>query len=110
MENTQVKKKVWRSRAEIEELLGAFERSGMTQQAFCLQNGLSASTFSNWRRKASSVDDSPGVLRPVRMSGVPATSGVSVRLTDGTEVFFPGGCSCDEIGTVVATLSRGARC
>jgi transposase-like protein len=109
MENTQVKKR-WRTRAEIEQLLAAFERSGMTQQAFCLQNGLSASTFSNWRRKASSFDGSPGVLRPVRVSGVPVMSGVAVRLADGTEVFFPGGCSCDEIAAVVVTLNRSALC
>jgi len=47
---------VRRTRAQIDQLLEAFARSGLTQQAFCQQNGLSAATFSNWRRKAVAAD------------------------------------------------------
>lgn len=56
MESPQRKvKRVRRSRAEINRLLEAFERSGTTQQAFCRGHGLSVATFSYWRRKATSA-------------------------------------------------------
>jgi len=52
-ETTKVKH-VRRSRSEIKELLESFARvSGLTQQAFCRENGVSVATFLNWRRKSS---------------------------------------------------------
>jgi len=42
MENaTSNTQRVRRSRAEIDEILAAFERSGLTQQAFCRKKGRS---------------------------------------------------------------------
>lgn len=107
MENaTSKKKRVRRSRAEIEEMLAAYERSGLTQQAFCREKGLSVATFSSWRRKAGAG----GVLRPVRLAGTSASPSIAVRFPDGLEVFFPAGSGPEEIAQVVASLKVSERC
>lgn len=124
MESPQRKvKRVRRSRAEINRLLEAFERSGTTQQAFCREHGLSVATFSYWRRKATSARATAGgtasavpaagpdaLLRPVRVSEAAAAQGVVVRLADATEVFFPAGVAPTDIAAVVGALQQGARC
>ena len=123
MESPQRKvKRLRRSRAEINRLLEAFERSGTTQQAFCREHGLSVATFSYWRRKATSAraaDDAASavpaagpdaLLRPVRVSEAAAAQGVVVRLADATEVFFPAGVAPTDIAAVVGALQQGARC
>lgn len=42
--------KIRRSPAEWRELLSSYERSGLSQQAFCDRHGLALSTFCKWRR------------------------------------------------------------
>jgi transposase-like protein len=113
MENTTNQtKRVRRSRAEIDGILAAFECSGLTQQAFCRENGLSVATFSNWRRKAATGGgkEGAGVLRPVRLAEAGAAPAIAVRLPDGVEVFFPAGSGPDEIAATVAKLNASARC
>ena len=109
MENATSKtKRVRRSRAEVDEILAAFERSGLTQQEFCRESGLSVATFSNWRRKAA-AGDGPA-LRPVRLAEAPEGPPIAVRFPGGLEVFFPGASGPDEIAAVVASLSAFERC
>ena len=40
-----------RTREEIEELIGEYRKSGLTQRAFAEQRGLRYSTFTGWLRK-----------------------------------------------------------
>jgi len=109
-EPSKVKQKR-RSREEIEEHLEAFKRSGLTQQAFCRERGLSVGTFSNWRRKAEAAGAvSEGLFRPVRLNAPEGSCGLVVRLPDGTEVFFPQ-CACArDIASVVFALRGVASC
>lgn len=39
-------------------LVDQFQKSGLTQTGFCLQNGLALSTFQYWRRKAAVISPS----------------------------------------------------
>lgn len=103
-------KRVRRSRAEIEELLLAFERSGATQQEFCRDQGLSVATFSSWRRKASRAGSAAGRLRPVHIMGGGGSDGVTVRFPEGLEVIFPEGSSAREIAAVVGSLNSLRPC
>jgi len=104
-------KQTRRSREEIEEHLEAFKRSGLKQQAFCRERGLSVATFSNWRRKADAAGQKPERLfRPVKLKELPAANGPVVRLVDGTELFFPQSASGDDIATVVFALKRFGSC
>jgi len=109
MENaTSNTQRVRRSRVEIEEILEAFERSGLTQQAFCREKELSVATFSNWRRKAAAGDGA--ALRPVRLTEASTGPAIAVRFPDGLEVFFPSGSGPEEIAAVVASLNAFERC
>lgn len=109
-ETSKVKQKR-RSREEIEEHLKAFKRSGLTQQAFCRERGLSVATFSNWRRKAEATEDvSEASFRPVRLHVSHASSGPVVRLPDGTELFFPQSACARDIASVVFALRGVGSC
>jgi len=108
--NTEKTKRVRRSRAEIEELLLAFEQSGVTQQEFCRDQGLSVATFSSWRRKASHAGDAAGGLRQVHIMGSGGSDGVTVRFPEGLEVIFPEGSSAREIAAVVGSLNSLRPC
>jgi len=112
MENVTSKpKQVRRSRAEVNELLAAFERSGSTQQAFCREHGLSVATFSNWRRKAQAAGaTTKPTLRPVRLADAQAAGGPSVRLPDGVELFFPAESSAADIAGLVKALKTTGPC
>jgi len=51
MDKTDRPRRVYRSRAQIAELVTAFETSGQTQQQYCHEHGLRPATFSTWLRK-----------------------------------------------------------
>jgi len=108
--NTEKTKRVRRSRAEIEELLLAFEQSGDTQQGFCRDRGLSVATFSSWRRKAAGAGGAAGGLRRVHITGGGGSCGVTIRFPEGLEVFFPEGSSAREIAAVVGSLDSLRPC
>ena len=108
-ETTKVKH-MRRSRSEIKELLESFARSGLTQQAFCRENGVSVATFSNWRRKASAGIAAPGtVLRPVRVTES-SGDGPTVRLPDGFEIILPAGSTVTDTAALIGALRAIGRC
>ena len=47
------KKRVRRSAAEWEQILGRQEASGLSQSAFCRQENISAASFAHWRARRS---------------------------------------------------------
>jgi len=102
--------RVRRSRAEIDELLAAFRRSGKTQQAFCHDQGLSVATFSNWRRKAEASGCSSPALRPVRLLESSQWASVTVRFPEGLEVSFSPGADAGQVASVAAALKSGLQC
>ena len=62
------------SRSEWERILGAYEASGLSQAGYCRREGLSLSSFRNWRnRLGSGPCASPGgfieVLGPAPETG-----------------------------------------
>ena len=103
-------KHVRRSRAEIDNLLESFAGSGLTQQAFCRENGISVATFSNWRRKAAARDAKSGtVLRPVRVRQT-SGDGPTVRLPGGVEVVLPVDSPAEEIAGLIGALREIGSC
>lgn len=102
-------KRTRRSRAEIDELLEAFERSGQTRKAFCRERGLSVATFSSWRRRRAAERGGEGTLRPVRVAG-PAAGGPVVRTPGGVEVTLPAGTAAAEIAALVNGIEGGGSC
>lgn len=110
MEQETKVKHVRRSRSEIKELLESFARSGLTQQAFCRENGVSVATFSNWRRKAAAGIAAPEtVLRPVRVTES-CGDGPTVRLPDGFEIILPVGSAARDLAALIEALRAIKRC
>ena len=70
----QLKVRKARSRSEWERILGAYEASGLSQAGYCRREGLSLSSFRNWRnRLGGGPCSAPGgfieVLGPAPESG-----------------------------------------
>lgn len=97
------------TREQIEEILEAYEVSGVSQKKFCEDRRLSLATFGNWRRKhlkASRVEHGGSGFCEVRLKeGHPGESTV-IRLCDGTEVFLAGGLSPVRVAEYVGALRR----
>lgn len=59
MENiSSVKRRLFRSKSEILELLGQQQQSGLNIQAFCNLHSIPSGSFHNWKKKFSSGDAS----------------------------------------------------
>ena len=93
--------------ARREELVGAWQRSGLTQAEFARREGVRYPTFASWVQQARAANGArkPAVPK-VRFAEVqlPAKLGVpalEVRLADGTVVC---GASAAEVAAVVRAL------
>ncbi|MDF1615672.1 IS66 family insertion sequence element accessory protein TnpA [Desulfurivibrio dismutans] len=85
--------------------LSAWERSGLTQTAYCREYGLSRHAFGWWRRK---FRDRPAAELPVLVQ-VPTVAGPKVTVGDfsGLRLLLPRGLGLEiNRGFDVATLSR----
>ena len=77
MRSPRKKQRTYRTAAEIERLVDAYHRSGLTQQAFARRRGLAPATLSDWLRrgrrgkKKRSEPSVPAVV-PVRVVDAPA--------------------------------------
>ena len=81
--------RVRRTRAEWQAIMKRFKKSGLTVAAFCAQEEISASAFSDWKRKLSVK----GVKKPRFVELTPSTPPLSASLpTRGEfELSLPGG-------------------
>ena len=59
--------RVWRSAKQRQELIRAYEGSGLSKAAFCRQRGISVTTFYGWLKKRPA---SPTQFAEVEMAGV----------------------------------------
>jgi hypothetical protein len=116
-EQTQaVKIKRRRSRAEIEQLVGEYEASGLGRMAFCQQRGLSLSTLSRYRRRqeqpAGEAAEGKRWLA-VEVSGSAAVasseraSGLAVVFAGGRRIEVGRGFDGDTLKRLLAVVERG---
>lgn len=95
--------------ARREELVAAWQQSGLTQAAFARREGVRYTTFASWAQQARQTGERTAARAPkVRFAEVqlPAAEGaptVEVRLADGTLVR---GASVREVLAVVRALRR----
>ena len=116
-EQTQaVKIKRRRSRAEVEQLVGEYEASGLGRTAFCQQRGLSLSTLSRYRkRQQQTAGEGPEGERwlAVEVSGSAAvasderSSGLAVVLSGGRRIEVGRGFDGDTLRRLLAVVERG---
>ena len=69
--------------------LDAWQRSGLTQVAYCLEHGGSVKTFNRWRGKELAAGKSPALtLVPVSVGVAPGT--VQLHSPGGWRIELPG--------------------
>jgi transposase-like protein len=78
-----------RSVAERRQVLERYERSGLSQKAFCQHHGVALSTLQYWRRRAPDADQEP----TPSFVEVPQVSGMARGLSGEAAVLIelPGG-------------------
>lgn len=62
------KRRFFRSKAMILELLEQQQQSGLSIQAFCAQHSIPAGSFHNWKRKYGSGNGGASAFTPVQIS------------------------------------------
>jgi transposase-like protein len=98
--------------AQRGEALARFATSGLTQAEFCRRAGLSAATFSSWRRKTARGQNSanPAVGGFARVQVAPASpmtttnAAIVVQVDDGLRVTVPVGTDAVWLGQVLSGL------
>jgi len=68
--------------------IAGWERSGLTQVAYCTQQGLRAKTFSRWRNKELARAEPAGKVAPVTLVPISVTARTSPDLV---RLHSPGG-------------------
>lgn len=93
-----------RSVTEKRQLLARYERSGLSQKAFCQRHGVALSTLQCWRRRARDTDQEP----TPSFVEIPQVTGIARALSVEAAVFIelPGGVRLEVlVGTDAQWLS-----
>jgi transposase-like protein len=103
--------RVFRGRARIQQLLEAYDASGLSQKEFCRQHGVCLSTFTYWlKTRRKDATGAPKGFRPVRVVPGAVTQGTVVRLPCGIEVVLPAGSSARDVAQLITLLRPEASC
>ena len=101
-----------RSVTERRRLLARYERSGLSQKAFCLRHGVALSTLQYWRRRARDTDQEPTPTF-VEISQVTGTAGVRsveaavfIELPGGVRLEVPAGTDAQWLSGLVRSMGR----
>ena len=101
-----------RSLTERRQLLARYERSGLSQKAFCLRHGVALSTLQYWRRCARDTDQQPtpsfvevpqvtGIAR-----GLSVEAAVFIELPGGVRLEVPAGTDAQWLSGLVRAMGR----
>jgi len=104
-----------RSRAEAEQLVREYEASGLNQEAFCRQQGLSLATLARYRkRQRQAAGEAAGagrwlaveVSRPGPVASNGAASGLAVVLACGRRIEIGRGFDAPTLVQLLELLER----
>lgn len=101
-----------RSRAEAEELVGAYEASGLSRREFCKQNGLSLNTLNRYcGRRRARTEPASGNWIEVEVSGTAAGtasngSGLALHLGDNRRIEVRRGFDAGTLEQLLRVLER----
>lgn len=99
-----------RGAAERRQLLDRYERSGLTQKAFCLRHGVALSTLQYWRRRARDADQepAPSFVEVPQVSGMgrglSVTAAVLIELPGGARLEVPAGTDAQWLSGVIRAM------
>ena len=88
---------------EWQEVIRGHEQSGLTIRAYCEEQGISAASFYQWRRR---LEGEGGVMKfalidPVKDQG---SGEIELRLTSGETLVIPIGADVDTLRMVLSVL------
>lgn len=102
----------------MEEVVRRYRRSGLTQEAFALQEGMSVWTLRNWCRRVGSsravsqktTPELVEVRKPLASAGPERSRSRDYRIEwpDGTALVVPAGFELGEVGPLIEMLRRGS--
>jgi transposase len=98
--------------AERRQLLDRYERSGLSQKAFCLRHAIALSTLQYWRRRARDTDQAPtpSFVEIPQVTGMArALSGeaaVIIELPGGVRLEVPAGTDAQWLSGLVRAMGR----
>ena len=101
-----------RSLTERRQLLDRYERSGLSQKAFCQRYGVALSTLQYWRRRARDTDQEPTpsfveVPQVTGMArGLPVEAAVFIELPGGVRLEVPAGTDAQWLSGLVRSMGR----
>lgn len=98
-----------RSRAEAEQLVDAFEASGLRRRDFCEQHGVAVGTLDVWRkrrRQERSDVASSGRLVAVEIAGMPTSGKLAVVLPRGRRIDVSEGFDAGTLERLLGVLER----
>ena len=102
-----------RSLTERRQLLARYERSGLSQKAFCLRHGVALSTLQYWRRRARDTDQEPTpsfveISQVTGMARGPSVeAAVFIELPGGVRLEVPAGTDAQWLSGLVQAMGRG---
>ncbi|MBT7349840.1 hypothetical protein HN803_03530 [candidate division WWE3 bacterium] len=99
-------------KAEMYDLIERWDSSGLTQKNFCLQEGVSVSTFGYWRkryieyRQESFHCSNTDHKRFLSVEQIPAEQSegygkISIRYPNGVELSCPDGMTLNQLRTLI---------
>ena len=100
------------SREEAKQLVGEYEASGLTRQAFCAGRGLSVASLDKYRRQHGSVARAAGEGRLLSVEVMAAVSGsnsggaLCVELGNGRRIEVGSGFDAATLERLLAVLER----
>ncbi len=110
-----------RTRSQWQRLVEDWERSGLTQAAYCRKKGISVASLQRWKRllaedDRSTAEQNPGqgpsqTFLPVRLVERPdlaAGADLTVVLPDGVRIEVGSQCSGDRLRVVLDALRPAA--
>lgn len=133
-EQANGKRQQRRSRAEAEQLVDAYEASGLRRREFCLQHGVALGTLDSWRKRRRQERSQLGSKRaamrnqdarvaaasgegrlvavevagwPARTESRAASSGLTVVLSQGREIEVSRGFDAATLQRLLDVLERG---
>jgi len=101
-----------RSVAERRQLLDRYERSGLSQKAFCLRQGVALSTLQYWRRRARDTDQepTPSFVEIPQVTGMARAlsveAAVFIELPGGVRLEVPAGTDPQWLSGLVRAMGR----
>jgi len=101
-----------RSVTERRRLLARYERSGLSQKAFCQRHGVALSTLQYWRRRARDTDQepTPSFVEIPQVAGMAralaSEAAVIIELPGGVRFEVPAGTDAQWLSGLLRAVGR----